>query len=115
MKLDDDTRSVMKFLIGDGIFFPHHRSIDISKVLDEDNKLDLWLLEVTVRYVTKFLLHASGSSIKKMRIRYFEGISEYCSLRGIKEKSHQFVEELLFISNFTFSIADDETFQPPEQ
>lgn len=114
MRLDDDTRDVMRYLIGDKIFLPHYRSIDISKMLDEDNKIDLWLLELAVRYSTRFLLHASGSSTDKMEMEYLEGLYEYCEKRGIEYCSAQMYEEYGFMYRFMNNIINDETFQPTE-
>jgi hypothetical protein len=116
MKLDNETREVMKHLIEERIFLPHSKSIDISKVVDmEDRKVDLWLLELIVRTATKFLLHASGSSIKKVKIGDLIGLPEYCEERGIEFCSIQMNKEYSFLLNFVDNIVEDESFQSPEQ
>ena len=105
MKLDTDTKDVMRTLIEDKIFLPHYRSLDISKFLDEDKKIDLWLLEVAVRYSIRFMSHALQRTTK---FRYIEGLLEYCELRGIDYGDALMSEEFMFFSKFIDSIVEDE-------
>lgn len=105
MKLDDDTKHVMKLLIEDGVFNTETRGLDISKFLDEDNKLDLWFFEVAIRYSVKFLRHLKQSD---NFILYTDNVAGYLSKRGLNYTSSKSIEELDFIQNFKNSIILDE-------
>jgi len=107
MKLDDDTRKVMKILIEEGFFIPSDRCIDISKLLDVDKKLDLWLLEVTIRASIKFLQHALAGSNKPVNLG-ISGIMEYCAKRDIIWGTPKATEEYRFIFSFKENIIKDE-------
>jgi len=104
MKLDSDTKEVVKSLIEDGFFNPRTYGIDVSKFLDSDKQLDLWLLEVAIRNSIKFVHHATGSSISPM----IEGLNEYYILRDIVEDWEKVEEETEFILMFFQSIFEDE-------
>jgi hypothetical protein len=107
MKLDNDTKNVMRILIEDKFFIPHFRSIDISKFLDVDRKIDLWLLEVAIRFTSKFLQHMRSGSTKFCIPTV--GLYDYCVKRGIEFDSPQMQEEFNFFSDFIDSIIKDET------
>ena len=105
MKLDIDTKDVMRTLIEDKVFLPRYRSIDISKFLDENKQLDLWFLEVAVRYSIRFMSHALQRITKFWDI---SGLPEYCKLRGIDYGDMLMSEEFMFFSKFIDSIVEDE-------
>lgn len=105
MPLDKETKDVMRSLIEDKIFLPRYRSLDISKFLDENKQLDLWLLEVAVRNSIRFMSHALG---RKKQFNYIEGLPEYCNLRGIEYGDKEMTKEFIFFSKFIDSIVEDE-------
>jgi len=104
MKLDSDTKTVMKELIEDGFFLPKKMSIDISKFLDENKQLDLWLLEVAVRNSIRFIKHATG----RTEFREINGLLEYCSIREVEFGGRNMYEEFRFFQRFIASIINDE-------
>lgn len=105
MKLDNDTKAVVRQLILDRVFFPRSHALDISKFLDEtDNKLDLWFLELAVRNSIRFTTHALGRD----KILGMHGVDRYCSQRGISDDYSKRQEETVFIMNFIASIERDE-------
>jgi len=106
MKLDNDTKNVMRILIEEKFFIPRTRSIDISKFLDVDRKIDLWLLEVAVRSTSKFLQHIYAGSTKFCIPTI--GLLDYCNKREIKFGSPQMQEEFNFFSDFIDKIVEDE-------
>ena len=106
MKLDNDTKNVMRILIEEKFFIPRTRSIDISKFLDVDKKIDLWLLEVAVRSTSKFLQHIYAGSTKFCIPTV--GLYDYCTKRGIEFDSPQMQEEFNFFSDFIDKIVEDE-------
>jgi hypothetical protein len=107
MKLDNDTRTVMKILIEDKLFIPRTRSLDISKFLDTDRKIDLWLLEVAVRYSIRFLIHMIIRSGKTKIHIDLVGWDNYYLLRGITDDTKG-EEEFEFIVAYVDSIFKDE-------
>ena len=106
MKLDNDTKNVMRILIEEKFFIPRTRSIDISKFLDVDRKIDLWLLEVAVRSTSKFLQHIYGGSTKFCIPT--TGLLEYCEKRKISFGSPLMQDEFNFFSDFIDKIVEDE-------
>lgn len=107
MQLDSEIKDVIKYLVESGILRTPRGGIDISKLLD-NKKLDMWLLELVVRYSEKFQSHALHNSSKKRDIYTLEGITEYCSIRDIGFESPQMYKELDFIRNFAAAILEDE-------
>ena len=105
MKLDIDTKEVMKELIANNTFDYHKRSIDISKFLDENKQLDLWFLEVAVSYSIRFMTHALG---KPSRLRNVTGIQEYCDIREVKLADMVSSDEFMFFTTFIDRIAEQE-------
>lgn len=105
MKLDNETKDVMRELIKSRTYLPHTHGLDIAKFLDPvDNKLDLWFLEVAVRNSIRFTRHALGDS----EILSMNGLQEYYKLRGITDDHKKRQEETIFIMNFIASIERDE-------
>lgn len=96
-------------------------SIDISKFLDDENTIDLWLLEVATRYSIRFLDDVvSVSSYPTDEISKWAidnrpvglgvmGIADYYLKRGIAYGSKKALEELEFILSFMKSISEDES------
>lgn len=96
-------------------------SLDISKFLDEDNKLDLWLLELATRLSIKFLDNVcTVSSYPTEEIANWVennrpvglgimGLADYYLKRGIAYGSDNALEELEFIMSFIKNIAEDES------
>lgn len=106
MKLDNDTKNVMRILIEEKFFIPRTRSLDISKFLDVDRKIDLWLLEVAVRSTSKFLQHLYAGSTKFCIPTV--GLYDYCTKREIEFGSPQMQEEFNFFSDFIDKTVEDE-------
>ena len=105
MKLDQDTKEVVSLLIKNEMFYPYKRTLDISKFLDENKQLDLWLLEVAVRYSMKFMNHALGKTVK---FRLITGLPEYCKIREIVYVDFLASDEFQFIYTFIDRIIEDE-------
>jgi hypothetical protein len=104
MKLDKDTKDVMRSLIEDKIFLPHNRCVDVTKVLDEDNKLDLWLLEAAIRNSIRFVRHALGVH----SVLGIAGLNSYYEIRGLMDNYNKRKEETDFIVHFFVAIEEDE-------
>lgn len=107
MKLDSDTKDIMRGLIEDKVFDRRTGGLDIVKFLDENNQLDLWYLEVAIRYSTKFLKHALAGSTKPIILRT-ENTTGYLKQRGLNHTSAKSKEELDFIMFFKNTIIHDE-------
>jgi ribonucleoside-diphosphate reductase alpha chain len=96
-------------------------SLDISKFLDENNKLDLWLLEVAVRHSIRFLDNVvSVSSYPTEDITKWAmenrpvglgimGLADYYLQRKIAYGTPKALEELEFMLSFMKSTAEDES------
>lgn len=108
MKLDTDTKTIIKSLVEDEIYFPREKSIDISKFLDEDLTVDLWLLEMATRNCIRFMKHYLGNSGTSpyLFLRNYE--DKYRQMRNIIPGSPKDMEELSFIVRFKDKIASDE-------
>lgn len=96
-------------------------SLDISKFIDEENTLDLWLLENAIRYSVRFLDDvASRSSYPTEEITKWMhdnrpvglgimGLADYYLKREVAYGSPKALEELEFILSFMKGIAEDES------
>ena len=105
MKLDNDTKDIMRSLIITGHFVPRTRSLNISKFLDEDNTIDLWLLEVAVRNLVVFMNHATGWH--GQTVIAISGKIEYITIRGLLYEHERATSELRFVRSFIDSITKD--------
>jgi ribonucleoside-diphosphate reductase alpha chain len=96
-------------------------SLDISKFLDKDNTLDMWLLETAIRHSVIFLDDVvSVSSYPTKEITEWSlanrpiglgimGLADYYIKRGIAYGSDKALEELEFILSFMKGVAEDES------
>lgn len=96
-------------------------SLDISKFLDDNKQIDLWLLETAVRLSVKFLDDVcSRSSYPTKDITEWMqnnrpvglgimGLADYYLDRGVAYGSAEALEELEFILSFMKGIAEDES------
>lgn len=102
-------------------------SLDISKFLDDDKALDLWLFEVAIRYGVRFLDNVvTHSSYPTKDIQEWVdknrpvgigimGLADYYMKREVAYGSDQALEELEFIMSFMKGIAEDESIELGEQ
>lgn len=104
MKLNSETKEVVSVLIKEKMFSPKHRSLDISKFLD-NKQIDLWMLEVAVRFSIRFMSHALGKPTKFLHI---SGLITYCDIRGVSLSDFVSSDEFTFIRTFIDRIVEDE-------
>ena len=102
-------------------------SLDISKFLDEDNTIDLWLLEISVKAAVQFLdnvIDVNSFPTKEIddtakRFRPLGlgimGLADYYLKRGVVYGSDKALEELGFILSFIKSIAENESIRLGEE
>ena len=96
-------------------------SLDISKFLNKDNTIDMWLLEMAIRLGVRFLDNVvSKSSYPTEDITKWSmenrpvglgimGLADYYLKREVAYGSPQALEELEFILSFMKSISEDES------
>lgn len=95
--LNDREKYVLKYALENEIFIRSDRSLDISKFLDDNNQIDLWFFELTLRVITKIIYDISKITGKFYLLK-LTGFDRYIEKRNISEEG--FNEERMFILKF---------------